>query len=677
MKRVVLAAAALSVAALLVWSSRRAQETSAQTTPSSQPAAPSPTTAVTRGAEKEAAPCHFLPGQRFAFEVKTQATAKLATELGRYGLSSDRQETTSSATLNVEVLSDDGRSAVLLSRLMGGTNGLAGADVSQPWLARVNERCEVAGFARHVSTSKLVGRQQQALLHELWFTAPRGPGSTAVDFDNAMGRASALVSFERDPTSDVVIRRIERFRSAWAPAMNGLVVEGSTLLVRRGDGPWFQSMEGAEAYAVPGVVTSASAIFTATATTFDAAAFEGASRVQSEYVWESCFEQLPSTTARTFTAADHQQRVEAMKNVTYPVALEKMLTTLAMPGTLYEQSRDMAAFLDAHPEQIHEYAGALLTEFEPEWKPAGFLVLANTQNVLAREVLLDVWRERDAPMMERTRASLALVSRRDVGVGLARELFAEARQSGTHSQRNVSQQALLHAGILTALHPDDVETRLEVERGLAVELGARLTPLERAPVYSAIGNTGNPAFLPELERASRNPDPEWRKIVPIALRRMKVDDTRDFTLEWLRRETSPDVMRELYDIVQQQYDDQGRVVDAELAAEAVGWLREKPRLLTRQSLVQLLKPLVATNESVREAMKETLKLEYETRTGFFPYVASCLSDEDVRAVLATIPTLADQHRGVAQTPPPPSLPAAAPRAPGPELLPKLETGDAP
>lgn len=675
MKRVVIAAAALSVVALAIWSTRRGAEQPSPALPSAQPAAPT-ASPVTSRAPTEGTPCHFLAGQRFAFELKTQATAKLSGELGRYGLSDDRQETTSSATLNVEVLSDDGHSAVLLSRLLNGTNGLAGADVSQPWLARVNERCEVAGFARHVSTSKLVGRQQQAVLHELWFTVPSGVAVTGADFDNAMGRASALVSFEREPSAEVVIRRIERFRSAWAPAMNGLVVEGSTLVVRRSEGPWFQSMEGAEAYSVPGVVTSAQATFTATATPFDASAFEGASRVMNEYVWESCFDQLPSAETRTFTAADHQQRVEAMKNVSYPDALEKMLATFAVPGTLHDQSRDMAAFLDAHPEQIHEYAGALLTEFEPEWKAAGFLVLANTQHALAREVLFDVWRERDAPMMERSRASLALVSRRDVGVSLARELLGEARRSGTPSQRNVSQQALLHAGILSALHPDDVETKLEVQRGLVVELGARLTPMERAPVYSAIGNTGDPAFLAEVQRASRNPDPEWRKIVPVALRRMKVDDTRDLTLEWLRRETSPDVMRELYDIVQQQYEDQGRVVDDELAAEAVGWLREKPRLLTRQSLVQLLKPLVGTNEAVRAAMKETLKLEYETRTGMFPFVASCLSDEDVREVLSTIPTLADQHRGVGQAPPP-SQPAPRPSEPGPELMPKFPAGEAP
>jgi hypothetical protein len=84
-------------------------------------------------------------------------------------------------------------------------------------------------------------------------------------------------------------------------------------------------------------------------------------------------------------------------------------------------------------------------------------------------------------------------------------------------------------------------------------------------------------------------------------------------------------------------------------------------------------PLVATNGDVRAAFREQLKVEYETNTGMFSYVASALPEEDVAAVLATIPSLADQHHGAQPMAAPRPSPQVAPGASPTDLLPKMTT----
>jgi len=674
MKRPVIVALAAStviagVTAWLLFSPRPGAE--ALVPPPTTPAFPVAPAAVAPSSAQ--APCRFIAGHRLAYDVSSTTSLSLTEALSKFSAGQSAQLGQATARLELEVTEVETSSAVLLARLTQRTGAFAAEGNVAPdtFLLRVNERCEVAGFARRANTTKKEGRPLQALAHELWFTLPDGPAPVGVAFDTSTGRASGLVYGAGGASPRDLVRTIQRYERAWSPSMNGVVVERSRAEVQRGAGVWFDALEGVEEFSVPGVVTRGSAALKVTSAAPAPAALEGVSRDQADYVWESCFGEVPDQRLRPFVAGDYQRRVEAMRDVSYPDALDRMLGTFDVATDIHHQSRDMSAFLDAHPEAIPEFAGAVLTEFLPEWKAAGFLALANTQNAAAREVLLDVWRERDAPSMDRVRASLGLASRKDVGAPLARELLAEARRPGTPAQRDVSRQALLHVGVLGGMQPEDEELRVTVHTGLASELSSRQDALERSAVYAAIGNTGDLSFLPELDRASRNPDPQFRAVVPIALRRMPVEAVHDFTLDWLRRETSPEVMRELFEVIQHQYQDLGRPVGRELATEAVQYLRRQPRLLTRQSILQILKPFAADDEAIRAAFRDQLKIEYETNTGLFGFIASCLPDEDVRAVLATIPSLADQHRGADHAPLPVTPPPPPELSPLPGMLPKL------
>ncbi|MCA3012370.1 MAG: hypothetical protein INH41_08215 [Myxococcaceae bacterium] len=643
---------------------------------SASPIAPTPAPVASPGRVPvpEATPersCRFITGHRFAFDVSTTTAVTFSDEFEKLVLSPPQQPGLS--TVKLEVLDVESASAVLLARLTRPTGAsVATEGLDATWLARVDERCAIIGFARHRATPRKTGGQQQSVLHELMFTLPPHGVPTPFTFDSAVGRAVSLVFPRRGGSAEALARTIQRYDSAWAPMMNGVVVERSRAEIQRGSAEWFEEIEGFEEFSVPGAVKRGSSTLSVKATTSEGSALAGAPRERDGYLWESCFDEVPDQRVRSFVAGDHPQRVEAMRHVTYPEALEKMLSTFDFSTNLHVQSRDMAASLDAHPEDIPEYAGALLTEFEPEWKAAGFMVLASTQNAGAREVLLDVWRERQGPDLDRIRASLALLTRKDVGLPLAKELLAEAGQQGTPGQQNVARQALLHVGILAGLRPGNAELVGAVRGGLLAALASRRTWMDRSSVFAAIGNTGDVSFLPQLEQASRDTDPKLRGIVAIGFRRMPVEATRAFTLDWLRRETSPDVMWEIFEVLQQQYEDVGKVVDAELAHEAVRFLRRQPGLLTRQSSFQLVRPLVDTDEAVRAAFRDQLKVEYERNTGMFPYLASSLPEGDVQAVLSTIDSLADQHRG-AEHQPRPMVPTAPRPATIPvELLPRLE-----
>jgi hypothetical protein len=294
------------------------------------------------------------------------------------------------------------------------------------------------------------------------------------------------------------------------------------------------------------------------------------------------------------------------------------------------------------------------------------------QNPAAREALLGIWRERRLPTMDRVRGSLALATRPDVGAAYAQELVGEiTRKSESSEEANVARQAVLHLGVLAGTRPNDRAVMEVVHSALMNRASVATTPHDLEVVFAAMGNTGDVTFLPEVQKWSQHPDWEFRAAAAIGMRRMNVDLVESFTLEWLRRETHPDVKREIFEVVHHQYTDAGKPVGEALMLEAVKHLRQQPRILTRQSIFRILEAHMS-HPDVRQAMRDQLKVEYEARSGLFAFLASLLSERDVQSVLASIPSLRDQFNGVSTVPPSqPAAPAQVePSEPPPWVLPK-------
>lgn len=641
------ASAVVILAGLGVFLVRDAQQPPTVVTP----ATPAPAAAAAGAVAGEAdappsTPCTFTEGDRFAYALSASTSWRLPESLR--AAVGDRADGTSSwsAELHFEVLSAEPKGAVLLARLVDASGEQGNVDgVDAAWLARVDRRCGLAGFARHTATLPPAARAQQTALSELNFTVPDAD-SVAIDFLNGTGHARGEVV--RD--GELLVRHVKSYPQVWSRDMEGIALSASALTVRRGASGWFDSMQGLERFSASSLENGRVELSVVSIAPRPGV-LDGASRRLEDYVWGDALGPIqPQTSA--YVPADYQERVAAMRDVQFDTALERFTVTADTEHNVATQWPAMAAFLDAHPEDIDAFATLLVADFEPQWKAGGFLALGQTQHPAAREALLDIWRERGLPMMDRVRSSLALSTRADVGVAFAQELRAEVtRTPSSPDEANVARQALLHLGVLAGTRPTNREVAEVVRDTVRSKLGRTATPHELAATFAAIGNTGDVSFLPELENWSQHADPEVRATVAIGMRRMPVEQVEAFTVAWLKRETHPDVKREIFEVVHHQYTDAGRPVGPALLAEAVKHLRQQPRILTRQSLFRILEPHVATSEEARQVMREQLAVEYQNHSGLFAFVASVLGERDVQSVLAGLPSLRDQFNGVPTTPP--------------------------
>jgi hypothetical protein len=398
-----------------------------------------------------------------------------------------------------------------------------------------------------------------------------------------------------------------------------------------------------------GMVRFSRTEWTAQAVAPAAAALSAASRSQADYVWENPFagDAQEAETTPLAASKDHERRVAAMHDVAYPVALERFTVMLEGGANINDQWRDMAAFLDAHPEQIPAYVEHITApEFPAGYKAPAFLALGQAQTPVARDALLGVWRERDQQPADRMRSSLALALRADVGAPLAKELRAEAtRTGGDEVDVAVSRQAVLHLGVLAGTRPGDRDVTEEAT-ALAKQLVASAqTPSDWSAAFGLIGNMAEGTLLPDIAQWSRLPDPAVRQHVPRALRRYRVERVHALLVDWLARESSADVKRELFDVIHHMYVDANRPVEEDLMREALRHLREQPQVLNRQSLLHVLAPFVGTHPEVLEAFKVQLKVELEERSGLYSLVAEYLPAASIYEVLSTVPGLRAQFAG--------------------------------
>lgn len=596
--------------------------------------------------------CRFTPGALHAFAYRSDTHYRLQTRLpGASAPVPQPGEAELQGRLTFEVLSTGGEGAVLLGRLTEPNEKariVAGAALESAFLTRIDERCQVVGYARHQETPRAVARTQHVVLTDLSFSVGDGTPASEATFPTSLGTLRALVA--RGPSGELV-RKPLNYVSRWSPRMEGVQVVDGQVEVGRGGGAWFETLRGAEELA-GGVVEFSRAEWEVRAIAADAAALAGVSRQLTDYRWENALAEvaLEARVELGGQAEEHERRVEAMRAVTWPVALERFTALLEAGGNINEQWRDMAAFLDAHPDQVDDYVEHVMAEdFPAGFKAPAFLALGQARTPVAREALLGIYRERGNDSGDRIRSSLALVTRPDVGGSLAQELRAEAtRPSADPSEASVSRQAILHLGILSGTRPGQEDVRQESMAVVQQLTTSARTPEDYSVLFGMVGNMAEGSLLPSIEQWTHLPDPQIRKALPAALRRYKLERVHGLIVDWLARETSPDVKRELFDTLYHMHVDAGRPVDEVILRKALEHLLEQPMVLTRQSLLHLLAPFASSNAEVNAALKAQLRIELEERSGLYSLVAQYLPAKDVYAVLATVPKLRTQFGGAVQ-----------------------------
>lgn len=622
----------------------------ARSTKSQIPAVADPQpVAVTEPAPTKAS-CAVQTGATFAFSYQTQTHYTVRAQLpGTTETVPQVGQSELSGTLSFEVLSVEGQVATLLGRLSqtsAQTKEKVGDAVEQSFLARLNERCEVTGYARLKETPMATARVQQVALSDLSFSVGDGTAVTETTFFTGLGTLRAL-SFRGNEGLGHFVRRPLNYVARWSERMAGVDFTSGQVDIQRGGSSWFETVRGLEEVS-GGQVDASKTEWTVTAKPFAPDALKAGSRNVEDYVWEDVLQldDQPERSALGSPSEDHEKRVAAARGLTYDQAVSRFSVLVNAGANINEQWRDMAAFLDAHPEEIGEFAELITDEdFPAGGKASAFLALGQAQAPQAREALAGLYRNRELRVGDRIRSSLALAGRPDVGAPLAKELRAEAMRTPTDpGEAAVSRQSLLHLGVLSGTRPAQKEVVQQAMEVVQTLTASARTEDDYSVLCGMVGNMAELSLLPQIEAWTHLQDPMLRKKVPQAIRRYRVERVHGLVVEWLARERDFDVKRELFNVLHHMYVDAQKPIDAALKREAILHLKEAPLPLTRQSLCHLLAPHVGDPE-VHALFKQQLKIELEEKSGLYSLLASYLPAESVFQVLATVPGLQHQMGG--------------------------------
>ncbi|MDP1827901.1 MAG: hypothetical protein Q8L48_31800 [Archangium sp.] len=520
-----------------------------------------------------------------------------------------------------------------------------GAGFEAPFLLKVGARCEVRAFGRLTSVAQRAAQAQQVAVHDFWVYSPSADGTEPMTFSNGAGVARAR--FTR--RGNELERTLTGYELSWR-SKAAFQVTSSSARATLGDG-WLQRFESHEGMS-GGVVTSALLSLTlereATPT---AAVAASASRAVADYTWENLLSG-DFTAARSGLAAlpaAEQRYVEQMKNETLERAFEALVLKVDERTNVEDQWHELAGFLNGHPEQIPDFAAGLMQDDFPEQaKAVSYLALGKTVHPEARDVLMGLRSEPTLRKIDRVRASVALLARKDVGAELAYALKEDAL-SGESTRPGVDDgNALLHLGALAGLHRGDAEVQSIARGAITQALGGAGNDLAQlTSVFGALGNLADPGLLSTIEGYSQG-ELEVRVRLPRALRGYPYAQSEPLMLAWLARETSPEVKQEIFNVVHHQLADAQRTASQPMVAEALEHLALQPTVFARQSIIHIVGPAKREVPAVKSVLMTQLAVEFRNKSGLYGQIANYLSPEELNLALAQMPEFEHQYGAAAK-----------------------------
>jgi hypothetical protein len=521
-----------------------------------------------------------------------------------------------------------------------------GPAFESPFLVKVGAACDVRGYARLSSVSKKAAQVQQVAMHDLFVKYPTEERGE-MTYENGTGLARA--AFARDANGASLTRNIKSYEMAWRVKNTFQVTQSFARATL--DSSWlesFQSHEGISGGLVKGAVSTLELKKEVAGTAKIAAA---SSRNLTDYRWENLLSGLyvdaPAETDVAAVPSAELPYVEAMKNQNIEGAFSGLLTKVDEKVNIEEQWHEMAGYLNGHPEKISEFAQAITEdEFPEQAKAVSFLVLNKTVHPQARDALLELRANPASSMGDRTRASLALVTRKDVGIEFANSLKTEALSSSSVVAEDdfLARSSLLHLGIMGSTHRDSAKVTEVARDAVKTQLNsAGQDTYLLSPALGAAGNLGDPELLSTLTGYTTHPDFNVRLLVPKAFRGYPYAQTEALFVEWLARETHPDVKEEIFDILYHQLATAQRRAGPGVVQQAIRHLKMKPMVLARQSIVHLIGPLKDTYPEAKIALMEQVPEEFRNRSGIFDQIANYLAPPELELALSRMPEFAHQY----------------------------------
>lgn len=595
------------------------------------------------------ASCRFDPGTSRAWDITStlSVTVDPSAILGPTALAPGQalgpqraSPVTIGSTLVVEALSDaspDG--SVLLARLgrVSGEAILRSGSLDAPFLLRIAPDCSIAGFARHAATPLLAARAQQAIVHQLFFRLPEKDTASFEGRDTTGAYQAIAVRSDQ-----ALQRRIVAYEKVWENTAPMPRVDRSLLTVRRDAGIWFSSMEGQETLRA-GPAASTETELTVTPAAIMPGWLASAPRAESQYVWEDLLPRwLAPLPTSGFSSQDRREQ-EAVKHISVEEAVEQFTERVRTHPNINDQWKALATYFEARPDTIPHFEKKLRENaLAPKLRAPAFLALGMARVPEARDALLHVKDDRRAATQSRMNAALVLVNRKDVDVALARSLRADAgpvlSRAALEPERNYARTAALALGMMGAVHGERMpEVAVEARGMIGGLLASASGPAELSIAFGAIGNLGDPSYLPDIARWSQHQSPLVREVAVKALRRLPLPTVHDLLLGWLGRERDPATRRELYRTLHGIVIDTKATLPRDLILQTIKDLEPQPGVITRQAMTRLLGPLAAESPEVKQALLHQLVLEVGNSTGMFNLIARYLPGADIATALEQMP----------------------------------------
>jgi HEAT repeat protein len=236
----------------------------------------------------------------------------------------------------------------------------------------------------------------------------------------------------------------------------------------------------------------------------------------------------------------------ALAKLSFGAALDRF--SQIYTGDPYAAGLFLAEWLKAHPEG----AETLLTTLRDggiadAMRPAAFFALEHCGTPQARAVLMTALADDSMAEIDRARAASALSDVPKPTEDSARALIEAASATDSEPQL-VSGTSVRALGHLTErARTLDPQMQQELQQSLRQDLQSAGDTSRAIDVVDAIGNSGDPSFVPALEERLADDLPAMREHAAWALRRMAAADATEPLMNRLEVETDPSVQTALVD----------------------------------------------------------------------------------------------------------------------------------
>lgn len=272
-------------------------------------------------------------------------------------------------------------------------------------------------------------------------------------------------------------------------------------------------------------------------------------------------------------------------------------------------------YLRARPKEAQSLMARLARrEIAPDLEPVVFNALELAGTPEAHAALLAGLSAQQTPQ-NRARAAAALpdIPHPDERTleGL-REASDGAVAHDSEETQWVRNAATLAIGTLEQRTRDNDPALAELSRrALRESLAQRGSNEERATVLAAIGNSGNPELVEDVEPFLSSKQPLLRSQSIGALRRMPLEATQELFAQRLEVETDPALRAKIAQTLGAQSRREGQALSAPLLASAVAQLAREQDSRARASLIELIGPACASSASAMRALAEQFAREPE------------------------------------------------------------------